>query len=184
MGQLFNKLLALLRHNHLRMKSSFYMGIKALAQVQNIGVSLNPDLSFFEQGEPYAAKILQNRLAPSTLWKLSCRLLGESVDFLKRFPHDFRTFYEALKRGKYSIPLEHKIDPKGFEPLRKTLDSIANRLTNAILTASVLICSSIVTLAHIPPIIHGVSAPGLAGLCFGAYMCLRLLFSIWRHGGL
>lgn len=184
LAHVFSKLLALLRNHCLRMKSSFYMGIKALVQVQNIGMSLNPDLNFIQRGESYAAKILQTRLAPSTIWKLSCRLLEESVDFLKRFPHDFRTFYESLKRGKYSIPLEHKIDPQGFEPLRKTLDSIANRMTNAILTASVLICSSIVTLAHIPPLLHGVSVPGATGLCFGVYMCLRLLFSIWRHGGL
>ncbi len=184
LSHVFNRLLALLRHNHLRMKSSFYMGIKALAQVQNIGILLNPDLNFILLGEPYATRILRNRLSVGAIWKLTWRLLDESVDFLKKFPHDFQRFYENLKRGKYSIPLEHKIDPKGFEPLRETLDSIANRLVNAILTASVLICSSIIALAHIPPLLHGVSLPGMIGWCFGVYMCLRLIFSIWRHGGL
>ncbi len=184
LAHVFNKLLALLRNNRLRLKSSFYMGIKALGQVQNIGISLNPDLNFILLGEPFAARMLCDRLTICQIWRLIGHLADETVDFLKKFPYDFRTFYENLKRGKCNIPLEHKIDPQGFEPLRKTLDSISNRLANAILTAAVLICSSIVALAHVPPLINKVSVPGTVGLCFGIYMCLRLLFSIWRHGGL
>jgi ubiquinone biosynthesis protein len=184
LAHVFNKLLALLRNNHLRLKSSFYMGIKALGQIQNIGVSLNSDLNFILMGEPFATRMLRDRFTICEIWRLIGHLAGETADFLKKFPYDFRIFYENLKRGKCNIPLQHKIDSQGFEPLRKTLDSIANRLTNAILTAAVLICSSIMALAHVPPLLNNVSFPGALGLCFGAYMCLRLLFSIWRHGGL
>ncbi|PWU10812.1 MAG: hypothetical protein C5B47_01620 [Verrucomicrobia bacterium] len=184
LGHVLSKLLALLRNNQLRLKASFYMGIKALAQVQNIGISLNPDLNFILLGEPFAERMLRDRLTICQIWRLATHLASETIDLLKKFPYDFRNFYENLKRGKCNIPLEHKIDPQGFEPLRKTLDSISNRLANAILTAAVLICSSIVALAHVPPLVNKVSIPGVAGLCFGVYMCLRLLFSIWRHGGL
>lgn len=184
LGYVLNQLLGMLRKNRLRMKSSFYLGIKALAQVEAIGRTLDPDLNFILLGEPYATRVIERKFAPKRLLDIARKLLVESVDFLSDLPHDFRTFYEAIKRGKLNIPLEHKIDPKGFEPLRETLDSIANRLANAILTASVLICSSIVLLAKVPPHFRDVSLPGLIGLIFGAYMCFRLVFSIWRHGGL
>jgi len=184
LGHVLNKLLDLLRSNQLRMKSNFYLGIKALAQVEAVGQELNPDLNFIKLGEPYALKIVEGKYAPARLFFILQKVLSESVDFLQDFPHDFRTAYENIKRGKYSIPLEHKIDPQGFEPLRKTLDSIANRLTNAILAASVLICSSIVILAGVPPHIEHVSIPGILGLLFGSYMCLRLVLTIWKHGGL
>lgn len=184
LGLVLDKLLELLRSNNLRMKSNFYLGIKALAQVEAIGQALNPDLNFIVLGEPYATTILEGKYAPSRLFELLKRLMSEGVDVLRDFPHDFRTAYENFKQGRYSLPLEHKIDPEGFEPLRKTLDSIANRLTNAILTASVLICSSIVALAGVPPLFRDVSLPGIIGLGFGTYMCLRLVLSIWKHGGL
>jgi ubiquinone biosynthesis protein len=184
LGKVLNKLLELLRNNRLRMKSSFYMGIKALTQVEAIGRELDPGINFVILGEPYALGAIAGRYAPKRLAKLLQRLFTECVDFLEEFPHDFRTVYQRVKRGDVNIPLQHKIDPQGFEPLRKTLDSIANRLTNAILAASVLVCSSILILANVPPHLFGISAMGFFGLIFGLYMCLRLVLSIWKHGGL
>ncbi|HEY5704231.1 MAG TPA: AarF/UbiB family protein [Terrimicrobiaceae bacterium] len=183
-GEVLNRLLVVLRSNHLRMKRSFYLGVKALTQVEAIGRSLNPELNFIKLGEPYAMRQIQGKYHPTRLLSLARKLFGESLDFLEDFPHDFRQLYQRVKHGKINIPLEHKINPEGFEPLRKTLDSIANRLANAILTASVLICSSILVLSGIPPKIGGVSIVGLVGLIWGTFMCLRLVLSIWKHGGL
>ena len=184
LGAVLNSLLDLLRDNHLRMKPAFYLGIKALAQVEAIGQALDPELNFIKLGEPYATRVLLGKFGAGRVGGILKGVAVEALDFLRDFPSDFRQLYQSLRRGKLSIPLEHKIDPKGFEPLRVTLDSIANRLANAILTASVLICSSIVLLAAVPPIFGQVSLPGLIGLFFGTYMCLRLVFSIWKHGGL
>lgn len=179
-----NKLLEMLRNNHLRMKGSFYLGIKALTQVEAVGRTLDPDLNFIKQGEPYAIKLMQGKYHPHRLMMLLQRWASEGLDFLDTFPGDFRNLYQQIKHGKVSIPLQHKIDPEGFEPLRKTLDSIANRLTNAILAASVLICSSILIHSGIPPKIGDVPVIGLAGLIWGFFMCLRMVLSIWKHGGL
>lgn len=184
LGEVLNNLLDLLRANQLRMKPAFYLGIKALAQVEAIGRTLYPDLNFIQEGEPYATRILAGKFGARRVGGILKGVAIEALDFLRDFPGDFRQFYQSVRRGKLNIPLEHKIDPQGFEPLRKTLDSIANRLANAILTASVLICSSIVLLASVPPHLGKVSIPGIIGLCFGTYMCLRLVLSIWRHGGL
>ena len=184
LGAVFNSLLDLLRDNHLRMKPAFYLGIKALAQVEAIGRALDPDLNFILLGEPYATRVLIGKFGAGRVGSILKGVALELLDFLRDFPGDFRQLYQSFRRGKINIPLEHKIDPKGFEPLRKTMDSIANRLANAILTASILICSSIVILASVPPHVGHVSVPGAVGLLFGAYMCLRLFLSIWKHGGL
>jgi len=184
LGAVLNSLLDLLRDNRLRMKPAFYLGIKALAQVEAIGRALDPELNFILLGEPYATRVLVGKFGAGRVGTILKGVAVEALDFLRDFPGDFRQFYQSVRRGKLNIPLEHKIDPKGFEPLRTTLDSIANRLANAILTASILICSSIVILASVPPHIAHVSVPGAGGLLFGAYMCLRLFLSIWKHGGL
>lgn len=184
LGFVLNKLLDVLRENHLRMKGNFYLGIKALSQVEATGRALNPDLNFVLEGKPYASRIIENKYHPGNIFHLFKRLFADSVDFIEAFPHDFRTVYGRIRRGQFNIPLEHKIDPQGFEPLRITLDSIANRLTNAILAASVLICSSILILSGLPPKVWDIPIIGLVGLIWGGYMCFRLVISIWRHGGL
>jgi ubiquinone biosynthesis protein len=184
LGHVLNSLLDLLRDNRLRMKGSFYLGIKALSQIEAIGRDLNPELNFIVLGKPYAAKLIEDKYHPLQLFGLLKKLAAESVDFLEDFPYEFRAIWDRVRKGKLSIPLEHKIDPKGFEPLRVTLDSIANRLTNAILASSVLIGSSILILSGIPPRLWDIPIIGLVGLIWGAYMCLRLVLSIWKHGGL
>jgi ubiquinone biosynthesis protein len=180
----FNSLLELLRSQRLRMKGSFYLGIKALSQVEAIGRELNPDLNFVQIGKPYAIKLIADRYRPQRLLQILQKLSGASVDFLEELPGDFRILWNRLRRGQLSLPLEHKIDPKGFEPLRTTLDTISNRLANAILTSAVLICSSILVLADIPPKIWDVPLFGVIGLGWGVWMGIRHAISTRRHGGL
>ncbi len=64
LGVVLNKLLELLRNNHLRMKGSFYLGVKALTQVEAIGRTLNPDLNFIVLGEPYATRLIEENIIP------------------------------------------------------------------------------------------------------------------------
>jgi ubiquinone biosynthesis protein len=180
----FNSLLEMLRSQGLRMKGSFYLGVKALSQVESIGRALNPELNFVQIGQPYAIKLIADRYRPHRLLQILQKLSGASVDFLEELPGDFRILWNRLRRGQLSLPLEHKIDPKGFEPLRNTLDTISNRLSNAILTAAVLICSSILVLADIPPKIYDIPLLGAIGLGWGVWMGVRHAISTRRHGGL
>lgn len=179
-----NNLLELLRAHRLRMKGSFYLGIKALSQVEAVGRSLNPALNFVELGRPYAEKLIAGKYMPAHLLELLKKLGTASVDFLEVFPSDFRMLWNRMKRGDVIIPLQHRIDAKGIEPLRVTLDSIANRLANAIVAASVLICSALLIHSGIPPKIWHIPVIGLVGLCWGGFMCLRIALSTWKHGGL
>ncbi len=179
-----NNLLELLRAHRLRMKGSFYLGIKALSQVEAVGRSLNPGLNFIELGRPYAEKLIAGKYMPEHLLELLKKLGTASVDFLEVFPSDFRVLWNRMKRGEVTIPLQHRIDAQGIEPLRVTLDSIANRLANAIVAASILICSALLIHSGIPPKIWHIPLIGLIGLCWGGYMCLRIALSTWKHGGL
>jgi ubiquinone biosynthesis protein len=179
-----NNLLELLRVHRLRMKGSFYLGIKALSQVEAVGRSLNPGLNFIELGRPYAEKLIAGKYMPEHLLELLKKLGTASVDFLEVFPSDFRVLWNRMKRGEVTIPLQHRIDAQGIEPLRVTLDSIANRLANAIVAASILICSALLIHSGIPPKIWHIPLIGLIGLCWGGYMCLRIALSTWKHGGL
>jgi ubiquinone biosynthesis protein len=180
----FNKLLELLREQHLRMKGSFYLGIKALSQVEAIGRELNPDLNFVAIGKPYAGKMLEVKYRPEHLLQILKKLTSTSLDILDDFPGDIRMLWKRLRRGEVNIPLQHKIDPKGFEPLRKTLNTTFNRLGNAVLAAAVLICSAILINSGIPPKVWGVPVLGLIGLIWGIWMCLRHAISTRRNDGL
>ncbi len=183
LGFVLNRLLDLLMEHKLRMKSDFYLGIKALTQVEAIGKTLNPSLNFVRFGEPYAIQVIEEKYDVRRVFKNIYQLFFESLDFLRDLPLDARNLYQKIKSGRFTIPIEHRINPEGFEPLRNTLNHIANRLTNAIVTSSVLICSAILILAGLPPKWHEVPIAGILGLILGGIMGFRLFLSIWKRGG-
>ncbi|MCC7519110.1 MAG: AarF/ABC1/UbiB kinase family protein [Verrucomicrobiae bacterium] len=184
LGFIFNRLLDLLMTHQLRMKAEFYLGVKALTQVEAIAVLLHPDLNFVEFGAPYAMRALERKYETRKLLKDFLKSFGETLEWLRDLPTDARDFYERAKSGRYRIPLEHRLDPKGFEPLRDTLDYVANLLAESLLASAALVCSSILILAGVPPLWKGIPLPGLVGLAISALMFLRIARSIWRHGGL
>jgi len=184
LGEVLNKMLDLLRNNRLRMNGSFYLGVKALTQVEAIGRTLDPDIDFIARGEPYARPMIERKYELPHLIEMAKRVVTGGIDFIDHFPTDFRNLYQRFKAGKFTIPIEHRIDPDGFNPMRETMHSIANLLASAVLTASVLICSSILVLAEMKPLVWGVSLFGFLGLVWGTVMGLRLAIHVWRHGGL
>ena len=105
LGEVLNNLLAVLRQNRLRMKGNYYLGIKALTQVEAIGRYLDPNVNFIVLGKPYAMELIVERYQPRRILKVITRVLTESIDFLDDLPHDLRLFYTKLKRGELSLPL-------------------------------------------------------------------------------
>lgn len=184
LGFVLNRLLDLLMDHKLRMKADFYLGIKALSQVEAIGQELNPDLNFVKFGEPYATEVLEKKYDALRILKNLHKSIAASLDLLRDLPTDLQDLYERIKHGRYAIPIEHKINPEGFEPLRNTLNHIANRLTNAILASSLLICSGLLILADVPPRWRGMSVLGAVGLGLGVTLTLRIFLSIRKRGGL
>jgi ubiquinone biosynthesis protein len=184
LGFVLSRLLDMLRSHKLRMKPSFYLGVKALSQVEDIGTRLNPDLNFVKLGEPFAQKAIDSKY---TLERFSLNLrnfMTAGLDILEELPTDLKEFYERFKHGRHVIPIEHRIDPEGYQPLRSTLNHIANRLTNAIVTAALLVCSSIIILAGSKGGWNGTTLIGMIGLAFGLFLTIRLFYSIHKRGGL
>jgi len=176
LGFVLNRLLDVLRDHKLRMLADFYLGIKALSQVESLGALLNPDLNFVQFGRPYATEVIEGKFEPKRVWKDLQHTFAEYWDILRDLPVDLHDFYQKIKTGRYSLPIEHRIHPEGFEPLRNTLNHIANRLSHTFVLSAFLICSSIFFLANQKVL-------GIIGLVFTVIMGLQLLFSIWRRGG-
>ena len=181
-GYVFNRLLDLLMTHRLRMKSAFYLGIKALSQVEAIGLTLNPDLNFMAMAKPFALEMFREKLKYKVLKRVLARAVLDFARIAERVPADLREWYLRLRNGRFSIPLEHKINPEGFEPLRKTLHQIANRLSQAILSAALLVTGGLLIRSDVPPIIFRVPVIGWFCLLLGLLIAARLGWKIRKDG--
>jgi len=84
------------------------------------------------------------------------------------------------REGKIKIEFHHR----GMEPLLSTFDRVSNRLAFAIVLASLVIGSSLIVLAGIPPKWHGIPVIGLVGFVIAGVMGFWLLISILRRGSM
>ena len=75
-----------------------------------------------------------------------------------------------------------EFEHRGLEPMLASHDRISNRLSFAIVLASLVIGSGLIVLSGIPPKWHEIPIIGLAGFLFAGFMGFWLLISIIRSG--
>ena len=102
LGFVFNRLLDVLTEHKLRMKADFYLGIKALTQVEAIGQALNPELNFVRFGRPYATQVLEQKYEFTQILKNIYQSLVVSLDGPTG----------AKNSGRTGLPLTNAFPPK------------------------------------------------------------------------
>jgi len=83
-----------------------------------------------------------------------------------------------VKEGRTRLMVHHH----GLEPLLNTLERIINRLSFALVLSSLIIASSLIVHAKVPPMWHDMSVPGVLGYMVAGLMGFWLLIAMVRHG--
>ncbi len=179
-GKLLHQLFEMVAKYHLRIPPDLFLMIKALGTVEGSGRLLDPELDVIKQSAPFLKHIQLNRLNPQRLSRDMLSYGTELIHLLKDIPGEIRKILKQTREGKIKIEFHHR----GMEPLLSTFDRVSNRLAFAIVLASLLIGSSLIVLAGIPPKWHDMPVIGLAGFVIAGVMGLSLLISILRRGSM
>ncbi len=177
-GKLLQHLLEIVSRYGLQLKPEFFLLIKALSSVESIGLMLNPEFEIVQYAEPFIRRIQSNRLSPKRLAGDAIEAGAEFLGLLKETPGEVRAILKQAREGKIKIEFEHK----GLDKMFFIHDRISNRIAFAIVLASLIVASSLIVLADIPPKWHAIPIIGLTGFVVAAFMGFWLLVSILRHG--
>ncbi len=74
------------------------------------------------------------------------------------------------------------IEHKGLDPMLGTHERISNRISFAIVLASMIVGSSLIVLSKIPPLWNDIPLIGVVGFIVAGLLGFWLLISILRHG--
>ena len=162
----------------LRLPSDFFLMVKVLATIDGIARRLDPDFDMVAQAAPFIRRERMARYDPRRVAGNMASLSGEIYDFLHRFPRDALDVLRLIKRQRLTLRFEHQ----GLEALMETHDRISNKISFAIIIAALIIGSSIVIIAEIPPLIHGISLVGILVFTAAVVMGVWLLVAILRTG--
>ncbi len=152
--------------------------MKALVIIEGVGLTLDPRYNIIANIDPFVRRLLRQKYGPEKIALRIGKTLQELAQMTFNLPEDIDTILRKVKEGKLRIEFEHK----GLDPMYRKMDEVSNRLAISILLASLILGSSLLILADMPPYIWNVPALGFFGFLISGLLSLRLVVSIWRHG--
>jgi len=178
LAALLNDVARLLRDNNLVLPADLSLLFKTLITLEGLGRQLNPDFRMIDRVAPFIEQIILDRLTPQAMWTRGRQSVLEALHLLSDLPHDVSKLLRQARRGRLRIDF----DLKRLDHFGHQLDRASNRITMGILTASLVVGSSIIMTVSGGPKLFGLPLFGLLGFLIAFVNSLWIIFSIWRSG--
>jgi len=178
--KLLNDLIEVLRRHRIAVLADVVLMAKALATIESVGRSLDPDFNMMTFVEPYARKLMLQPILPKKQLKEMRQLAQETEELIKILPSELRYILRKVKKGRMNLIFEHR----GLERLITEMDRSSNRLAFSLIIAALIVGSSIIVFFDKGLHIFGLSAFGLIGYIIAAILGLWLVIAILRSGKL
>lgn len=162
----------------IKIPSQLLLLLKALIIIEGVGLKLDPEYDIIKNIGPYVKKLLAQKFSPLKLRRQAINNTIALGSLMRDLPEDLRAILRKIKSGKIHVEIEHK----GLEPLIHNTEKVVNRLSFTLLIVALILGSSILVLADIPPKVNDISILGFIGFVISGLLSLRLAYSIIKHG--
>ena len=177
-GGLLNDITGVMRDNNLFLPADLTLLFKTLITLEGLGQQLDPGFHMIDHVTPFVERVIQQRYTPQALLARGRKSVRETLEVLADLPRDLRHLLRDMRRGRVKVDL----DLKRLDQFGHQLDRASNRLTMGILTASLVVGSSIIMTVKGGPQLFGLPFFGLLGFLIAFFNSLWIIFSIWRSG--
>ena len=179
MGAMLLDVTTILRDHGLSLPPDLALMIKAFLTLEGFGRQLDPDFDMAGAARPYVEKVLLARYSPRALLRRGRRGAIDALELAGDLPRELRRLLRAARRGRLNM----QIEVTSLKAFGEQVDRAANRLTMGVVTAALVIGSSIVMNSAgggVPS--RWLLALGVLGFVGAALTGLWILLSIWRSG--
>ena len=170
----------IMRNYNMRVPGSITLIFRALGLLEGIGKQIHPNFNVNEFVQPYGFKLLKEEYSLKNIAEEGFSRMSEISALLSSIPVEARAILKKTRQGKLNIQIEHK----GYEPVLRKLDRIANRLILTFIIFTLALSSSI--LASVPMsekfIVYSLGIPYLSviGYLSALFLGTILLFAVLR----
>jgi len=180
-GPLVRQFAAIIRNHSIVMPSDLTLMFKALITMEGLGRQYDPDFHVIDHLTPMLRRAIAERYRPTGLLRRGRSTVTQFFDLVSSVPRDLARLLRDARRGKTRIDL----DLKRLDTFGKQLDRTIDRATMGIMTASLVIGSSIVMTVHEGPSVWGMpvlTILGTAGYIVAFFNSIWIILGIWRSG--
>lgn len=170
--------LRIVRRHQIVLPSNLATIGRMLVLSTGIARKLDPEFDMLETARPYVRKMLSSQFEAKNIARETMALLEDYYSVIRFLPSNLRVILKKLQRGQTSINLKHQ----GIDRLIREIDNSSNRLSFAMIVASLIVGSSLIINLDKGPTVYGFAALGLAGYLIAGLLGLWLIISILRSG--
>jgi ubiquinone biosynthesis protein len=166
-----NSLFEIVRRHSMTLPPQLTMLLRTLVELEGTGQRLNPSFSLAEVIRPFYDSRVRKRLSVRRILGRLQHAFADWERLAVSAPRDLNDALRRVREGTFSIHLEHR-----------QIDPAVNRLVLGLMTAALVVGSSLLWSMKAPPTISDVSVVGAAGYVVAAYLGWRLLRAIKKSG--
>ena len=167
--EIMERVKTLLSQNQVLLSEDVYLLVKGIGQIEGIGRHLNPQLNIMQEIGNNAQEIMVKRMSPKYILEKGMGKVGEFSENWLTLPSDLKRLLEKIQNNE----LKHRHELVGFENFQK----ITERLVMGLVVSSLIIGSSILVLANMPPHINGISVLGVLGFVISGILGANMIMS-------
>jgi len=180
-GTLLHRISAILREHSIVLPADLALLFKALITLEGFGRQYDPEFRLVDRVEPFLRRAMSERYQPVEAFRRGQSTLGDFLGLVTSMPRDLARLIKDARHGRMRVDL----DLKRLDAFGNRIHTAMDRATIGIMTASLVIGSSIVMSIPGGPTVFGVSLLtycGLVGYLIAFVNSLWVIFSIWRSG--
>ncbi|MEQ9624248.1 ABC1 kinase family protein [Coleofasciculus chthonoplastes] len=176
-SEIFYEILELARNNRVRLPSNMGLYSKCLANLEGVARTFNPEVNLLDEIKPLMTDLFRRQLLGSNPLQTFLRTALDIKSLSLQSPRQMELLLDRIT----SETLKWNITIRDIDPLRRSLDDSANRLSFSILVGSLIMGAAIIStgartsqLSLISNILFGVAS----------FLGLWLIVSILKSGRL
>jgi len=180
-GVLLRRVSAILREHSIVLPVDLTLMFKALISLEGLGRHYDPEFRLIERAKPFLDSAMRERYQPAEAARRAQETLSDFFGLVTSMPRDLARLVKDARHGRLRVDL----DLKRLDSFGHRLHSAINRATIGIMTASLVVGSSIVMTVAEGPTLFGVPLLtffGLLGYLIAFVNSLWIILSIWRSG--
>jgi ubiquinone biosynthesis protein len=139
-GVALQELVDLSYRYEIKIPAEFALAIKCLVTSEGVLQQLDPEISLLELAEPFARRIVRQRMAPKEIQRSLTRAALEFWNVTHRVPKQVENVLGLMEEGELKVQLEHQ----NLHRFSGRLNIMANRLALSVLIGSLIIGSSLI----------------------------------------
>lgn len=169
-------LMAIMRDHNLSLPPDLALLIKAYITLDGFGKYLDPESNSLVLMQPIIQKLIADRYKPEIIARRGWRNLVVIAELLSSLPKELHQFLKVSRKG--TLQLDINITHLDRHILK--IDNAVSRLTMGIITAALIIGTSVIMTVEKGNHIMGLSIFAFIGYISASVVGIWLLLSIWR----